>query len=74
MYGNGTLGSEGAYPIEMANQAQMKMAHANPTMRENIAMKIEYHKNEIARLEGIKDKLPSLLDVNLRDLQEAMRF
>lgn len=58
----------------MVAETQLKMAHANPTMRENIAMKIEYHRNEITRLEGIAEKLPSLLDVNLRDLQEAMRF
>jgi len=30
--------------------------------------------NWVGGEEGIKDKLPSLLDVNLRDLQEAMRF
>lgn len=71
MYGNGAIGGTD-YP--MVAETQLKMAHANPTMRENIAMKIEYHRNEITRLEGIAEKLPSLLDVNLRDLQEAMRF
>ena len=46
----------------------------NPTLRENIDAKIQYHKDEIERLEIIKDKLPQLLDVNLRDLREAMNF
>lgn len=47
---------------------------ANPTMRENIEAKIQYHKDEIVRLENIKEKLPQLLDVNLRDLREAMNY
>ena len=46
----------------------------NPTMRENIESKIKWHKDEIERLENIKGKLPQLLDVNLRDLREAMNF
>ena len=46
----------------------------NPTMRENIEQKIQYHKDEIARLENIKTTLPQLLDVNLRDLREAMNY
>lgn len=46
----------------------------NPTLRENIDQKIQYMKDEIVRLEAIKEKLPNLLDVNLRDLREAMNF
>ena len=46
----------------------------NPTMRENIDSKINWHKDEIERLENIKGKLPQLLDVNLRDLREAMNY
>ena len=42
----------------------------NPTMRENIDQKIQWHKDEIGRLEAVKEKLPQLLDVNLRDLRE----
>lgn len=46
----------------------------NPTLRENIDTKIQHHKDEIERLEAIKAKLPQLLDINLRDLREAMQF
>ncbi len=46
----------------------------NPTLRENIDAKIQYHNDEIERLEQIKAKVPQLLDVNLRDLREAMNF
>lgn len=54
----------------MTGSAQMM----NPTLRENIDQKIQYMKDEIVRLEAIKEKLPNLLDVNLRDLREAMNF
>lgn len=74
MYGPETDAGYANMAISKQAAMGMGMASVNPTMRENIAMKIEYHKAEIARLEGIKDKLPGLLDVNLRDLQEAMRF
>lgn len=46
----------------------------NPTLRENIDLKIQHYKDEIVRLEAIKEKVPNLLDVNLRDLREAMQF
>ncbi len=46
----------------------------NPTLRENIDQKIQWHADEIERLKIIKEKLPQLLDVNLRDLREAMQF
>ena len=46
----------------------------NPTLRENIDAKIQGYKDEIDRLEAIKGKVPQLLDVNIRDLREAMNF
>lgn len=46
----------------------------NPTLRENIEMRIQSYKDEIVRLEKIKEQMPQLLDVNLRDLREAMQF
>lgn len=46
----------------------------NPTLRENIEQKLQYHRDEIARLEELKEKVPQLLDINLRDLREAMSF
>ena len=46
----------------------------NPTLRENIDAKIVWHKEEVERLEKIKEKMPFMLDVNLRDLREAMNF
>ncbi len=46
----------------------------NPTFRESIDAKIQYHKDEIARLEVVREKMHFMLDVNLRDLREAMSF
>lgn len=63
-----------AAPYAMEKAAAIGGLIHNPTMGENIAQKIQYHKDEIARLEGIKEKLPQLLDVNLRDLREAMNY
>ena len=51
-----------------------KIRVANPTLRENIDAKIQWHKDEIERLGNIKDKMNFMLDVNLRDLREAMNF
>ena len=50
----------------------MKMA--NQTLRENIELKIKYHEAIIERLKLIAEKMPPLLDVNMRDLREAMNF
>ena len=46
----------------------------NPTLRENIDARVQHYKDEIVRLEKIKEQMPQLLDVNLRDLREAMQF
>jgi hypothetical protein len=46
----------------------------NPTLRENIETKIQYYKDEIVRLEKVKVKMEFMLDVNLRDLREAMNI
>lgn len=47
----------------------------NPTLEENINNKIQYHQNEIERLEKLKKTLgETLMNVNLRDLREAMNF
>ena len=54
----------------LAGQIQV----ANPTLRENIDGKIQWHKDEIERLGKIKEKMEFMLDVNLRDLREAMNF
>ena len=53
------------------------MAYAlNPTLRENIETKIQIHKEEIARLEKIMAQFEGtpIIDMNLRDLREAMQF
>lgn len=55
-------------------QTSSALRVANPTFRENIEAKIQWHKDEIARLETIKEKMPFMLDINLRDLREAMNF
>ena len=64
--------------LSPVSSAEMSLGNAsqmmNPTLRENIDQKIQYMKDEIVRLEAIKEKLPNLLDVNLRDLREAMNF
>lgn len=66
--------------IPYANQAVEKIAAStlagsqmvNPTLRENIEAKIQFHKDEIERLEKVRTKMEFMLDVNLRDLREAM--
>jgi hypothetical protein len=63
-----------AYPIEALGQGVVGMRDSNPTLRENIARKIQYHKDEVVRLESIAGKMTVMLDVNLRDLREAMNF
>ena len=62
---------------ELASQAgsQMTINVTNPTLRENIEGKIKYYKDEIIRLEKIKEKIPeNMMDINLRDLREAMNY
>ena len=62
---------------ELANQAgtQITINVTNPTLRENIEGKIKYYKDEIIRLEKIKEKIPeNMMDINLRDLREAMNY
>ena len=61
-------------PPDMHAGVALQAKMANPTLRENIDAKIHYHEEEILRLRSVKNKLPQLLDVNLRDLQEAMHF
>lgn len=46
----------------------------NPTLRENIDNRIQHFKDEIVRLEKVKEQMPQMLDINLRDLREAMNF
>ena len=59
---------------ETAGAALGQIRVANPTLRENIDAKIQWHKDEIERLGTIKSKMEFMLDVNLRDLREAMNF
>ncbi len=61
-----------SYPSEMPETLAGSQVMANPTLRENIETKIQYYKDEIARLEKVKIKMEFMLDVNLRDLREAM--
>lgn len=47
----------------------------NPTLKENIEAKINYHKQEIERLQKIGEQIPeTMLAINLRDLREAMSY
>ncbi len=47
----------------------------NPTLEENINNKIEWHTKEIERLNNLKKTLgETLMNVNLRDLREAMNY
>ena len=64
------------YPVatESPIAGMIGKGQLNPTLRENIDQKIQYHLEEAERLKQIKEKLPQLLDVNLRDLREAMNY
>lgn len=62
------------YAVKMQSSEQIGGLAINPTLRENIDRKIQYHKDEIIRLEAISVSMSSMLDVNLRDLREAMSF
>ena len=47
------------------------------TIGQNINARIEYLKQEIARLEGVREQLESgasLLDVRIEDLRQAMNY
>lgn len=64
-----------AYPaVPLTCKNALKECLVNPTLRENIERKIQFHKDEILRLENVMAQVPALLDVNLRDLREAMNF
>ena len=71
-------GPYGDYPSNvLAKSAAQGLAGAqmmNPTLREDIDARIEHYKEEIVRLEKIKEQMPQILDINLRDLREAMQF
>ena len=57
-----------------AGQISIGGGLVNPTLRENINAKIQWHRDEIQRLEKVQVKLEFMMDVNLRDLREAMQF
>jgi hypothetical protein len=66
-----------SYPAGQAAGALSRLGGPptlNPTLRENIEAKIQYYKDEIVRLEKVKAKMEFMLDVNLRDLREAMNI
>lgn len=51
------------------------MRDVNPTLEENINNKIDWHTKEIERLNNLKITLgDTLMNVNLRDLREAMNY
>jgi hypothetical protein len=66
------------YSNNVAAASQLGLGQArdiNPTLAENIEGKINYHRQEIERLEKIKGQIdPRMLEMNLRDLREAMSF
>lgn len=66
--GYGQLGAE-------LNKSEYVERLQKLTVRDNIDRQIEEAKAEVARLEGIRDRLaPELLDQRIVDLQQAMRF
>lgn len=68
------------YPRDECNAVSLQksagmIADCNPTLAQNIDGKIQYHRDEIERLLKVKAAFPpDFLGMNLRDLQEAMRF
>ena len=65
-----------ATQMQAAGMGQMLGAYVtNPTLEANIDAKIQSCRDEIERLLKVKQQIPpSMLAMNLRDLQEAMRF
>jgi uncharacterized small protein (DUF1192 family) len=46
----------------------------NPTVGENLEMRIKMLKEELARLEASRDTLQPLLAMRIRDIRDAMNF
>ena len=68
MYGN-SLG--------YANEAKVACAQEvdrNPTVGENLEMKISMLKTELKRLEESRETLGPLLNMRIRDVRDAMQY
>ena len=76
MYGeNAAMQGLGQGLGQLALQGQVDKRYVELTVRQNIDSQIERAQAEVARLEGIRDRLaPELLDQRIADLQQAMRF
>ena len=54
--------------------ASCEMSNRNPTVAENIDIKIKALQNEIDRLEASKIALAPLMNMRIRDIRDAMSF
>lgn len=52
----------------------MEMSNRNPTVAENIDIKIKALQTEIDRLEASKIALAPLMNMRIRDIRDAMSF
>jgi hypothetical protein len=71
------MGMNGETNMAMVGQGSIAggMRDVNPTLEENINNKIDWHTKEIDRLNTLKKTLgDTLMNVNLRDLREAMNY
>lgn len=59
---------------EAACISSMEMSNRNPTVAENIDIKIKALQTEIDRLEASKIALAPLMNMRIRDIRDAMSF
>lgn len=70
MYEN-AIAAQGQFDAKICAAEQIDR---NPTVEENIDMKISMLQKEIARLEESKKTLAPLLSMRIRDIREAMSY
>lgn len=66
-----TIAQQGEKPLDSCIQPRRR------TVRENLDDRIQYHRNELAKLEELKSQLissASLLDVDIDSLRSAMQY
>lgn len=58
---------------QACGQLSISAVH-NPTVGENLEMRIKMLKEELARLEASRETLKPLLEMRIRDIRDAMNY